>query len=448
MSERAATSSKTREWVRLIWLVLILLPLLVLFFLPGGPLFAGGIWFWIALLAATAVLWLVLGRQRARERGAAEEVAGPRMVHADEQPPLIRELMNVRLAEEDNGVWIFRGRLRWPAAEVFAQLKAAFAGEAVPLLQPDERSGAAIFLMPRRPEAARERPVRPWLHLLLFALTLLTTTWAGAAHQGVDLLREPQQFAVGLPYSLALLAILGVHEMGHYFAARHHRMNVTPPYFVPVPFALGTFGAFIQMRSPADDRRALFDVAVAGPLAGLAVAIPALLYGLQSSAIIMPTAAADPLLGTSANSSLLFALLAKLALGDALQAGCVVRLSPMAFAGWLGLFITALNLLPIGQLDGGHMARAMFGSRVGAAISTVAMWSLLLLGLFVWPGLLMWALVVFFIAGRGAPPLNDLSPVAPARKWLGAFAFTVLVLILMPVPHAFVDELGVRCPYM
>jgi membrane-associated protease RseP (regulator of RpoE activity) len=286
---------------------------------------------------------------------------------------------------------------------------------------------------------------------LLFALTLGTTTWAGAAHQGVNLLREPGRFTVGLPYALGLLAILGVHELGHYFIARHHGIRVTLPYFIPVPFALGTFGAFIKMRSPAENRRALFDVAVAGPLAGLVIAIPALLIGLRSSVIV--GAAAEPAAGmmhggASVGSSVLLAFLAKLSLGPALLEGHVLQLSPLAFAGWLGLMVTALNLLPIGQLDGGHIARAMFGRRAGDTIGSVAMWTLLLLGLFVWPGLLTWAIIVFFIAGRGAPPLDDLTPLTPSRRWLGYAAFAILALILAPLPHTLWGAAGIHCPYM
>jgi membrane-associated protease RseP (regulator of RpoE activity) len=182
------------------------------------------------------------------------------------------------------------------------------------------------------------------------------------------------------------MAILGVHELGHYFMARRHGIRVTPPYFIPVPMALGTFGAFIQMRSPTEHRRALFDVAVAGPLAGLAVAVPALLIGLQTSSISsgdVPVSAMPTMGGTSVGSSVLFALLAKLSLGPSLEYGHMLQLSPLAFAGWLGLLVSALNLLPTGQLDGGHIAHAMFGFRIGNVVGTVAMWSLVLLAIFV-----------------------------------------------------------------
>jgi membrane-associated protease RseP (regulator of RpoE activity) len=230
--------------------------------------------------------------------------------------------------------------------------------------------------------------------------------------------------------------------------ARRHGIKVTPPYFIPVPFALGTFGAFIQMRSPTENRRSLFDVAVAGPLAGLVVAIPALLIGLRSSTVIPGDAASGMMAGTSVGSSVLFALLAKLSLGPALEYGHVLQLSAMAFAGWLGLFVTALNLLPIGQLDGGHMATAMFGRRVGGTIGTVAMWTLLLLAIFVWPGLTMWAILVFFIAGTSAMPLNDVTPITAKQQWVGYGTFAILGLILAPLPHSLWSAAGIHCPYI
>ena len=436
-------------WSRLLVILGFLLPLAVLFLLPGGAPLNALRWFWMAVLFTIWVSWMLLGVPP--ERTPELERMEPRVLREEEQPEPVKEVMDVRAAIEEMGVRVFRGRLRDSASTVYEKLKRAFSGQTVPLVQQDAQHGAAILLMPRPVEQATlERPVRPWVHWLLFGLTVLTTTWAGAAHQGVNLLREPERFVVGLPYSLGLLAILGVHELGHYFTARRHGMRVTPPYFIPVPFALGTFGAFIQMRSPAENRRMLFDVAVAGPLAGLAVAIPALLLGLKSSTVLAGEVTAVPgaVGGTSVGSSLLFMLLSKLSLGDALAYGQVLRLSPLAFAGWLGLLVTALNLLPIGQLDGGHIARAMFGGRVGNIISRVGMWTLLLLAIFVWPGLMMWAIIVFFIAGRGTPPLNDLTTLTPGRRWLGYVAFAILAMILIPFPHALWGAAGTRCPYL
>lgn len=439
---------RTHPWFRLL-IVLLLLSPLMLFLAPGRAVAASIVVFWVAVLGCFLVLVFILGVPEA-DIAPGRDV-GPRMLTEGEQPDAIKDVMTVHVATEGaDGVRIFRGPLRGPADAVYSKLKRAFQGRTIPMLQEDEHSGAAaVVLMPDPVERARlEHPIRPALHWLLLALTVVTTTWAGAAHQGVNLLSEPARFAIGLPYSLGLLAILGIHELGHYFTARYHGIRVTPPYFIPVPFGLGTFGAFIQMRSPAEDRRSLFDVAVAGPLAGLVVAIPALLFGLRSSTVIPDGAAGGMMAGTSVGSSVLFALLAKLSLGPALEYGHVLRLSPMAFAGWLGLFVTALNLLPIGQLDGGHMATAMFGRRVGGTIGTVAMWTLLLLAIFVWPGLTMWAILVFFMAGSSAAPLNDLTPLTPQRQWVGYATFAILALIVAPLPHSLWSAAGIHCPYV
>lgn len=432
------------SWLRIVLLLMLLLPILVLFFVPSGPLLAGVFWFWLLLLLTFWLVWMFFGRA---QRTAALE---PEQRLLTEEPAPIHEVMDVADAVEQGGVQIFRGHLREPAAEAFQKLKHAFGSQTVPMIQEDAQFGTAVLLVPKPVEkAAMERRSHPWINWLLLFVTLLTTTWAGAAHQGVDLLRDPSRFAVGLPYALGLLAILGVHELGHFFAARHHGMDVTPPYFIPVPFALGTFGAFIKMRSPAEDRISLFDVAVAGPLAGLAVAIPALVVGLHSSVVLPGTLNVPhgPLNGASVGSSILFALLAKASLGPALLHGSALRLSPLAFAGWLGLVITALNLLPIGQLDGGHTARAMFGTRAGRIVSNIAMWSLFLAALFFWPGLMFWAIIVFFIAGNSSPPLNDITPITRGRLWLGYIAFIILALILIPLPLSWWNAIGIYCPY-
>lgn len=434
---------------RLLTLLAVILPLLVLFLLPGGSM-VGALWFWLMAFLMVLLIWSVLGRQPDDDLPA---FAGPRPLLSEEQPAPVRRVLAVEESlEAPEGIRIFRGRLRQDAESAFAELKKEINPGTVPLLQREADGRTSVVLLPKPVEhATLERPIRPWLHWLLFGLTFLTTTLAGAAHQGVNLLREPDRFSVGLPYSIALLAILGCHELGHYFTARYHRMYVTPPFFIPVPFALGTFGAFIQMRSPAENRKALFDVAVAGPLAGLAVAIPALYFGLKSSAIVP---AGSPVLegmrGSLSQVSILMSLVADASLRDSLRAGDAFRLSPLAFAGWLGLLVTALNLIPVGQLDGGHIARALFGTRVGTVLSSIAMMALFFLALFVWPGLMMWAIIVFFMAGRGTPPLNDVSPLPLGRKILGVAAFLILALILVPMPEGMTSPASqdMRCPYL
>ena len=406
----------TPGWYSLLFVLCLLMPVLFLLTMPGGTMMGSIFWFWLILLLC---FWMMGSMVAAAGECEGEAGVRPshqlRMLSVDEQPSVIRRVMDVRLATENQGVSVFRGPLLEPADQALNDLQTEFEGRNLPLIQEDDELGNSIILMPLVAEqAVLEKPTRPWIHWLLFGLTFLTTTWAGAMHQGVNLLQEPGSFTVGLPYSIGLLLILGVHELGHYFMAKHHKINVTPPFFIPVPFALGTFGAFIQMKSPTENRRSLFDVAVAGPLAGLVIAIPALLIGLQNSQVLPPSAVvADGgqsfMHGTSVGSSMLFALISK---------------------------------------AGGHMARAMFGRRIGETISNVAMWSLFLLAIFVWPGLMLWAIVVFFIAGRGTPPLNDITPISTGRRWIGYATFLILALILIPLPHAFWQAAEIYCPYL
>ncbi len=269
------------------------------------------------------------------------------------------------------------------------------------------------------------------LHLGLFLATVFTTLLAGALTRGVDPLASPLGLLAGIPFSFTLLAILGTHEFGHYFAARHHGVAVTLPYFIPAPppFPAGTLGALIKMKSPVRDRDALFDVAVAGPLAGVVVAIPALLVGLSLSRVIpVPETGSTIYLG----NSLLTQLLEWMVVGP-LPPGSDIFIHPVGLAGWFGLFVTALNLFPVGQLDGGHIAYALFG-RYHRQVSQVTIVLLLLLGYFSlnW---IVWAVLLLVLTGaRHTPPLDDITPLDSRRRWLGYFALLLLVLTLPPIP--------------
>ena len=408
--------------------------------------------FWLILLFGFYVAY-ILGVRSAVARLAAQRAVPP-VLPAEKFAAVesrLEPMMDITGRKAVGDIFQFEGRLKGETDATFQQIREAFAGEAVtPMLLEGAENDVRVLVLPEKMAAqAAERP--NWgLHWLLFIATIATTTWAGALHAGVNLLQQPARFAVGLPYSLGLLLILGAHELGHYFTARAHSIRVTPPYFIPVPFALGTFGAFIKIKSLTPNRRALFDVAVAGPLAGLVFAIPAMLIGLRYSEVIpgnLP--AATGYAGVNIGSSVLLACLAKLSLGASVLQGNHLLLHPLAFAGWLGLIVTALNLLPIGQLDGGHMSHALFGSHNARGISMVAMAGLFLLALFVWQGLMFWAFIVFFIAGtRDAPAANDVSPVGLPRKALGYFTFLLLLLIIVPVPHALYEAIGVHCPYL
>jgi membrane-associated protease RseP (regulator of RpoE activity) len=316
-------------------------------------------------------------------------------------------------------------------------------------------NGSPFFALVSNPlitkrNASQDTPTRPAVMLGLLGATLLTTTLAGSMGvTGLTTAELPQDFTTfltGLPYAIALLAILGTHEFGHYCAARFHRVRATLPYFIPVPpaaiFPFGTFGAFIQMKSPVPNRKALFDIGIAGPLSGLLVTIPLLLWGLTHSAIAPVTDESGILNFTSLRptGSLLLLLLSKLALGSQLTPESSLDLHPVAIAGCLGLIVTALNLMPVGQLDGGHIVHAMFGQRTGALIGQVT--RLLVLGLaLVQPEFLLWAILLFFIPAVDEPALNDVSELNNARDAVGLVSLVLLVMIVLPAPPTLIQFL-------
>jgi len=281
------------------------------------------------------------------------------------------------------------------------------------------------------PEMAPPRP-RYLLHLVLFLATLATTITAGAMHQGVNPFTDPADLYRGIPFSFTLLLILGAHEMGHYLVSRRHHLNVTLPYFIPAPpfpFIIGTFGAFIRINSPIRDKRALLDVGSAGPLTGVAVSIPVILLGLKLSAVkVMPAGAETFTLG----EPLLFQILSWVVFGQ-LSPEQTIIIHPMAFAGWIGLLVTALNLLPVGQLDGGHVAYALFPLQ-HRRISLACLLLLVISGLLFWQGWLIWAVLLYFLGLRHPPPAYDWVPLDRRRQIIGAITILVFLLTFTPMP--------------
>jgi len=275
-----------------------------------------------------------------------------------------------------------------------------------------------------RPVAA-SRPRRiPLIHIVLFVMTFITTSMAGAFEAGANPLRDFASIRAGFPFSVTLLSILLIHELGHYTLSLWHGVRATLPYFIPgPPVLIGTFGAFIRMKSPPPTRRALFDVGAAGPWAGLLVAIPAVYIGLRLSEV-RPLALDEG--GLVLGDSILFSFLTRLALG-VVPENVTIVLHPIALAGWFGLFVTVLNLLPISQLDGGHVSYALFG-RWHGAISRVFIVMVALLGFRGWPGWFVWV-VIPLIIGVDHPPTEDsFTPLDRRRQlaaWLTIGAFIV-----------------------
>src|SRR5262247_2215552 len=294
----------------------------------------------------------------------------------------MQDLFSARERQAKGYALAWSGELLQPAAQALPLLEARFKPYGyTPFLKRD-RGATWVQAMPLA--VVRERS-RPAINLVLFILTVLSTVAAGCLVAGafpfVDFnpLRNPGRLLNGLPFAVTLLAILGTHEFGHYFTARAYGASVSLPYFIPAPpplFLFGTLGAVIRMRSPARDRNSLFDIAAAGPLAGLVVALPALLLGLSWSRVgmVLPEHT-----GLTFGDSLLMRGLTWLVFGPIPQ-GMDVFVHPVALAGWVGLFVTALNLFPVGQLDGGRIAYALFGQR-HRLVSIGTFFALLALGL-------------------------------------------------------------------
>jgi membrane-associated protease RseP (regulator of RpoE activity) len=290
-----------------------------------------------------------------------------------------------------------------------------------------------------RPGVAPTRPRRrlPFLNLILFALTLVTTTIAGAWTADVSPADLPSQWPRGLPFSLTLMSILLAHEMGHYVLARRHGVRVTLPFFLPgIPFLFspGTFGAFIRMKSLPQSRRVLFDVGAAGPWAGISLAVPAVIYGLQLSELrpIPPS-----FVGLQLGDSLLFKLLSRWVVGP-IPYGFDVMLHPIALAGWFGFLVTALNLLPLGQLDGGHVVYALFG-RWHRWIARAFLLLTVAIGFLGWSGWFAWAVLMLLVGLDHPPTLDSATPLDPQRRFAGWMTLALFVATFMPVPVSMIE---------
>ncbi len=340
----------------------------------------------------------------------------------------------------------FRGRFLVPAEQAYERVRAHFARLGYTPFFTRETGDDIVVAGPGTIEV---RASRRWINVVLFVATALATIYAGALNSAPRELQDTvvlfnyglQHFLDGLPYAVPLMTILLCHEFGHYLTARRHRVAVSLPYFIPMPVGLGTMGAAIVQKEPFRNRKVLFDVGVAGPLAGLVVAIPVLLYGLSISQVevLKPPYSLE-------GNSLLYLGLKYLVFGRILPGnGVDVNLSPVAAAGWVGLLVTSLNLLPAGQLDGGHIAYVLFG-RHAQRISQIVMVALallggvpLVLGLFGlnvagWGGWLLWAVLIYFFARWHPPALDEVTELDPRRRALAWAMVVVFVLVFIPVP--------------
>lgn len=327
----------------------------------------------------------------------------------------------------------FRGHFLRDPGESFTEVRRRFETHGfTPLLREEDGQPVLIAM-----SVVFDPPAsNPWINLLLLIVTIFSTLYVGAASDpaftGQNLWRE---IWLGLPFSLSIMLILGAHELGHYFAARYHGVAVTLPYFIPMPISLiGTLGAFIRLKAPVTNRRALLDIGAAGPLAGMVFALPLLIIGLKLSTVGPINAAGGYYLE---GNSLLYAFLKIVLFGRMLPDGAVdVSLNQIAWAGWVGLLVTGLNLLPVAQLDGGHIAYVLSGKWAKRLYWPVLL-GLLLLGILVTQNVLQWGFWVFLLlmlGNRHAEPLDDVTPLDPRRRMIAIFALILFILVFVPVP--------------
>jgi len=338
---------------------------------------------------------------------------------------------DVREWSEEEGVIKVSYVPRISTRELFRNIRNQLVGY-TPLLRKGTYPREVVLYLVPRPKYIEATSYR--LNILLLIATLFTTMLAGAILAGVDPFRNPANILKGLPFSLAIMFILGSHELGHYIMCRRLGVEATLPFFIPVPppFILGTFGAVIRIRSPIPDKSALMKIGVMGPLVGFIVSIPIILVGLKLSTLTVVIPEEMPYF--KLGRSILFSVLVNLLYGE-LPENYSLLLHPVAFAGWVGLFITALNLLPIGQFDGGHISYAMFGEKYHPKVMMAMFVILMGLG-FLWPGYFLWAFLGIIVGFKHPKPLDSVTPLTSQDKVLGIVALVMLILTFVPRPFA------------
>jgi len=316
------------------------------------------------------------------------------------------------------------GELLMPVEEaVTITRKRCASMELMPVFR--NKGGKVLIQFVPKPKKPRRSNYR--INVILFLLTIVTTMFAGAIQlANTTEMYDAIIYAIlnihkGIPFSFTIILILGSHELGHYFASKRLGIEATLPHII------GTFGAVIKVKSPITDRKSLLEIGATGPLVGLFFAIPAVIIGLNLSKVIPIQQA-----GLSLGNSILFHSISKIIIGE-VPAGNDILLHPVAFAGWIGLFVTALNLLPVGQLDGGHIMYGLIG-KYQQWTGWVVFFLMFVFGFF-WPGWFLWAiLIMVLIKIKHPPPLDDISPISWKHKIVGILTMVFFILTFIPVP--------------
>lgn len=386
--------------------------------------------------------------------------------YTDTTTPLIARYLDIEQVTQGGGklpyAMRYSGKLRVNSERAHRELSAALRAQKLTLFLREDKELHEIILVPAPPQPRRSNP---WINLAFFLLTVASVVFTGVLYElgeytPASLNEWIAVLPSGLPFAAALLSILLAHEFGHYLAARYHGTEVTLPYFLPLPFSpFGTLGAFIRLKEQPLNKKVLFDIGIAGPLAGLAVAIPVLLIGLRLSELnqlpaFIPAGEAISLEG----NSILYLISKYMIFGQWLPSpesygglhpmlywlryiftgqptplgGMDVFLHPVAWAGWAGLLVTSFNLVPAGQLDGGHILYALMGKRMRA------LWPFIVAGLailgFFYSGWWIWVFLIFYMGRTNAEPHDEITPLDTGRKLLALFGIVVMLLVFTPIP--------------
>ncbi|MEO0293094.1 MAG: site-2 protease family protein [candidate division WOR-3 bacterium] len=337
---------------------------------------------------------------------------------------LLQEVLEIEASKTEHFSFVLEGKLKIPEEEALKYIK-----EKVKLLDffvSFRRKGEGISLTFIPLPEKKER--KDWINFLLLIMTFITTLIAGALQLEVNPFSPIFNIIKGIPFSLSIMLIIGSHELGHYLLARKNNVDASLPYFIPAPHLIGTFGAIIKMRSPIKDRNSLIEIGAGGPIIGFIVSTIVLLIGLHLSE---PVSISDYKGGLTLGDSILIKLFTRIYF-HTLPEGKDISLHPIAFAGWIGYFITALNLLPVGQLDGGHILYALINEKskiVGWIVFGIA----ILLSFF-WIGWIVWAILFLVIGFKHPSPLDTISPLSKKHKIIALISFLILILTFVPTP--------------
>ncbi|MDD2694886.1 MAG: site-2 protease family protein [Anaerolineales bacterium] len=392
----------------------------------------------------------------------------------DRYTPIVSRFLDVEDVTHGDGgkgfLLRYRGLLRMDSAEAYDSLAELLRPLNVTPLFRKEHDRHVILLVQG---VIQPKPSRLWINGLLFLLTVISVVLAGLIYTLGSVYEGPtapdlrslmpylgKGLGGGLAFAASFLSILLAHEFGHYLAGRYHRTHVTLPYFLPLPLSpFGTMGAFIQLKEPPKNKRVLLDIGIAGPLAGLIVTIPVLILGLSLSEV---SALPRTLVAASGmqleGNSLLYLLTKFVVFGRLLPApssydglpalvywaryfftgqplplgGMDVLLHPVAWAGWAGLLITSFNLIPAGQLDGGHLIYVLVGKNASRLLPLILA-GLVILGLF-WNGWWLWAVLILLLGGLHGEPLDQITPLDMRRRWMAVLGVIIFILVFTPVP--------------